>query len=640
MKRAGKPVCRLFVSAAAILCAAAALLSSCSGGETAATDTAEASQTEASPSGIGLDGYAVIRPMKATGRETDVAVSVRKALEDEGLSVTISDDWVKDVSSLPAVAKEILVGNTNRPETAGISSGLKAGCAAVRAFPSGRIAIYGSDDASLDRACAFFISTFVTGKGKDAAVTAGFEWAEGSQFPISSLKIGGTDMPSFSLVIPDRATRDERCAAEIIESAVKEASGFIMKTYSEKNAPDGAKIYIGNCSAAQAAGAAAPDGGYLVRAAGGGIYVSGSGGMAEAGANALLSEILPAGAAGDVSYDFSGDIAGTYAQPELPGLEGLGDMPVALTDQKNAVAAVYDILPALSGGRPVLKYTFDPSSCGFSTDRTYGTSIDECRLRYSGTLGTYVIGFTSSAGFIGLAEYPSGKKIWETSLAGFGPHCIEYLPNGTVAVALSGNGDETRASVRLYAAPSGGKSSGYDYDMLTGAHSVLWDDVRQLLWVLGSSELRAYRVSGTVRDPKLTRITSAGASGKWGGHDLSAIHGEPDLLLISGAGAFVCSKTSGTVSDALPKSWGVSVSSTKCLCSAVYGVPAATGASRLLLLTQATKVFKDHDTDRFSWFIMPDGDLTSAAMKSGTVIFDGPAFYKARAWTPDYCRLD
>ena len=187
-----------------------------------------------------------------------------------------------------------------------------------------------------------------------------------------------------------------------------------------------------------------------------------------------------------------------------------------------------------------------------------------------------------------------------------------------MAVALSGNGDETRASVRLYAAPSGGKSSGYDYDMLTGAHSVLWDDVRQLLWVLGSSELRAYRVSGTVRDPKLTRITSAGASGKWGGHDLSAIHGEPDLLLISGAGAFVYSKTSGTVSDALPKSWGVSVSSTKCLCSAVYGVPAATGASRLLLLTQATKVFKDHDTDRFSWFIMPDGDLTSAAMKSGT----------------------
>ena len=64
--------------------------------------------------------YMIIRPEKNHGDVLKEAVNGLRAAfrEHTGAEPEIREDWVKDVSELPAQAKEILIGGTNRAESA------------------------------------------------------------------------------------------------------------------------------------------------------------------------------------------------------------------------------------------------------------------------------------------------------------------------------------------------------------------------------------------------------------------------------------------------------------------------------------------------------------------------------------------
>ncbi|MBO7376312.1 MAG: hypothetical protein J6V01_04325, partial [Clostridia bacterium] len=302
---------------------------------------------------------------------------------------------------------------------------------------------------------------------------------------------------------------------------------------------------------------------------------------------------------------------------DYPAITGLGEIPVALADQKNACAVVYDVAPALSGGNPELKYTFKPSSSGgFSADSTYGNRIDEAKFIYAPDREAWLIGFTSSSGFIGLAEYPSGKKVFEQKLKGYGPHSIDYIPGGLVATALSGNGDAGKSFIRV----TDIKSDGYAEVPISGAHAVVWDRERGVLFALGTSVVTAFRTG--IRDGKvfLEELTDYRATGSYGGHDLSVHAGSSDRLLLAGSGTYVYNKTSATVTTSETNAWGVSATSVKCFCSCGYG------DGILVFRTVATNVYASHDTDRFTVFKVVNGKNEGTL----TLTFPDRAFYKAR----------
>ena len=60
----------------------------------------------------------VVRGDNSTKAVTDAAVALRKALEDMGLTVDLKTDWVKRGEEIRPYPGEILVGPTNRPESA------------------------------------------------------------------------------------------------------------------------------------------------------------------------------------------------------------------------------------------------------------------------------------------------------------------------------------------------------------------------------------------------------------------------------------------------------------------------------------------------------------------------------------------
>ena len=135
----------------------------------------------------------------------------------------------------------------------------------------------------------------------------------------------------------------------------------------------------------------------------------------------------------------------TASKATAPPLFPPASLPVMLCDQLNAEAVIIDLAASDPTSDDAILWRWTPSAENGFEALGFGHRIDDCKLKYSASLQKHVICVTSSAGFIGLAEYPSGKMLWEDLAKGYGPHSIDYLPSGNLVVALSGNGNKDKA---------------------------------------------------------------------------------------------------------------------------------------------------------------------------------------------------
>ena len=93
---------------------------------------AESTAEEVKSVPYSLSEYSVIRPENTTNEVISSAVTLRKQLNEMlgDYVVTITDDWVKGgvITDEITAAKEILIGNTNRPESAKALEGIDTTC--------------------------------------------------------------------------------------------------------------------------------------------------------------------------------------------------------------------------------------------------------------------------------------------------------------------------------------------------------------------------------------------------------------------------------------------------------------------------------------------------------------------------------
>ncbi len=288
-----------------------------------------------------------------------------------------------------------------------------------------------------------------------------------------------------------------------------------------------------------------------------------------------------------------------------------------VADQQNAAVRVYDV-HADNWDQGELIWDWTPTAeLGFSQKRAFG-NVSDAKLRYSKSLMKHVVAVCCSGGFLGVVDYATGQKIWETSKSASNPHAIEYLPNGNVAAAAS-----TGNSVRLYAASQ--NSEQYAEATLESAHGVLWDSQRNLLWALGWDVLTAYRVGGTAAAPTLTeaneyRVTLPNT----GGHDLSPVYDSTNRLWVStvyGTYQFdIDTKTFHTDYDA-----ALAMKRTD-----VKGISNYRGSDTLINIFP-NKTYEDWNSDRIYVAMCKNGELFGR-----TQAHSAGAFYKTRSWIPDY----
>lgn len=569
-------------------------------------------KTEA-PENVSLAGYKVIRSSNASELIINGAVDLKRALGAEAENITIGDDWYRSDEALPEKALEILVGETNRPESAEVRKELLADDFAIKYFPeSGRVVICGGSDGATLNAIDHFLEYCF----KDGEIEHSLSFSSSGQYAVSECILNGAPIETYTIVIPNNADADDRYAAELITNRVLEKTGKGLETVKESDAPSGRLILVGNTS--KASGLSVPESAYAVGMSGENVILCGEGGLTVRAARDLLASLFPKGEE-KVSLDLGDAEIISFERASYPALDDFGTKPIALADQLNASIAVYDLS---SGGDPTFKYEFKPNkNKGFSLEG-YGNRVDEARLRYSEKWGTYIICFTSSSGYVGIAGYPSEDCLWEVELKGTSPHSIEYLPNGTVAVASSGGNDTSKGFIRLYSTEKGKNNDRYAEAQLTSAHAVLWDETREVLWAMGSTAIVAYEIGEDPAAPSLTKISSYGCTGMKGGHDLSAICGNDDQVWVGGSIIRIFDKTTGKLIDNYAGSSQINSSSVKCICSFPDGTAAR---------TVATGVYADHNTDRFKLF-----EIGPSAATPKEYIFEGRAFYKARAFYAEY----
>ena len=111
-----------------------------------------------------LAEYVVIRPEKADNNSVTViaAKKIRETLNSAfGLQISIRDDWYNKTETLPATAKEILVGTTNRVESTNAVAKIKIKDFAI-AFENERIVIVGGSEDATSRAVDYFLENYAS----------------------------------------------------------------------------------------------------------------------------------------------------------------------------------------------------------------------------------------------------------------------------------------------------------------------------------------------------------------------------------------------------------------------------------------------------------------------------------------------
>jgi hypothetical protein len=127
---------------------------------------------------------------------------------------------------------------------------------------------------------------------------------------------------------------------------------------------------------------------------------------------------------------------------------------------------------------------------------------------------------TSSGGAAALVERATGKVLFYATAPN--AHSAEVIPGNRVVVACSTKPDGNRLDLHDLAVSDKPIAS----DELQGAHGAVYDEARNVLWALGTFELRSYHVGANTLVRKQTF-----ALPNDGGHDLRPIPDRPGLIV-------------------------------------------------------------------------------------------------------------
>ncbi|MBO5221028.1 MAG: hypothetical protein J6C26_01810 [Clostridia bacterium] len=311
---------------------------------------------------------------------------------------------------------------------------------------------------------------------------------------------------------------------------------------------------------------------------------------------------------------------------------------LAITDQLNDAIVVIDLdaeNPS-SDAAIVWQWTvYDHKDMPATHRKLCANRLDDVRLRVCDAWGGAVVGVTSSSGLVALVEYPSGKCLFSADMKGYGPHSIEILPNGLIAVAASGNGDNSKAVLRIYSATSKDDTNFVEVP-LASAHGVLWDPRQEVLWALGSPELNQYTVGGTRQAPTLTLKKKANIK-FGGGHDLSVMFNNPDVMWLTGSNVAQYNKTTDSITYEYDGKADINKGNVKSINTFPDGVTAMTIAD-----TKNTTAKHNTDKIRVFRYVEEGGTKVYKYTEIWFDVFDGDNcdterdFYKVRAFIADY----
>ncbi len=248
-----------------------------------------------------LAEYTLRRPESVKGESITVTIEAAKKLRDElknvlGVDLSLNDDWHKASEELPATAKEILVGKTNRVETQNALSIIKAKDFAI-VFENERIIITAGTDAGVMDAVDYFIENYIDAAAKKITLTEHLFDVVEFEYPIGSISINGVALTEYKIVYPKNCDLVTYYTAEVISDYLYDNAGVRLEVIDDTKAENKYELLVGDTNrAASNIGIELPADRYSLSISGEKVVLQGDYQMVGAAAGALINNYFATGA--------------------------------------------------------------------------------------------------------------------------------------------------------------------------------------------------------------------------------------------------------------------------------------------------------------------------------------------------------
>lgn len=251
-----KLICTLLLAGTA-LCA----LSGCQSGDLPDTVTTEAITT-AAPETVPppvtiklaeLSDYVLVRPEETDDTLIDAATGLLKAINETcGTSMVIKTDFYKEgMPGYEIVDREILVGATNRPQTAAFLAGLRADDYGY-GIVDGKLVIAGHTSEMTAKAVSLFRSNMLSADAKSRAdfFTETDGEIKAGAYAVESMTLCGHPVSEYTIVYASENKAFEAHLAELLADHIAELSGYVLPVVASDEAEGvKAKICVGDSGA-------------------------------------------------------------------------------------------------------------------------------------------------------------------------------------------------------------------------------------------------------------------------------------------------------------------------------------------------------------------------------------------------------
>ncbi len=267
------------------------------------SDTTEGDNTTEAPIvPIELDAetlaqYTIIRPEGVLKGDLEIVVNAAVKLRTEintsfGITMGILDDWVKNVEEIPTTAKEIVVGITNRPETANALALLRDKDYAIT-FENERIIITGKSANATAKAVDYFLETYVNKTDKKVVLSANLVDVVRYDYILPELSINGVSLSEYTIVYPENCDLITYSVALALSDYFNNNAGLEIAITSDSAAETEYELLVGDTNrSASNTGVALTDQEYSLSISGKKVVMKGSYYMAGAAASALINDYM------------------------------------------------------------------------------------------------------------------------------------------------------------------------------------------------------------------------------------------------------------------------------------------------------------------------------------------------------------
>lgn len=194
-----------------------------------------------------LAKYALIRPEKTSDDLLEQINVLFQKLKREFSIAEYKDDFYREGVPLYEIGDfEIIVGNTNRPETEAFLSDLKYndyGYAQI----GNKIVIAGHSDNATVNAIEAFIFNVVLNESREEGIfyKSEYDHLKRLDYTIGSLFIGDVSVKDYRIVYPKRNGNSEKIAAQMIADAIAEISGTVVEVVNDDAEVSEYEILVG-----------------------------------------------------------------------------------------------------------------------------------------------------------------------------------------------------------------------------------------------------------------------------------------------------------------------------------------------------------------------------------------------------------